>query len=264
LPPPSFEEQLEITKLYSLVGLNHGEVIASRPFRAPHHTASSAALIGGGSIPHPGEISLSHRGVLFMDELPEFPRNVLEVLRQPLEDGVITVARAARSATFPARFMLVATRNPCPCGYHGNDRCKCKPYSVLQYQRRLSGPLLDRIDLIIDVAPVERDDLTAQAPAESSAEVAKRVKAARRLQTKRFTGSPVELNSQMDGRAIKIHCSLDDTTQEVARHAIDQLGLSARAYNRILKVSRTIADLAGTQTIGLSHLSEALLYRARG
>jgi magnesium chelatase family protein len=263
LPPPSFDEQLEITKLHSLVGLNHGEVIATRPFRAPHHTASSAALIGGGSIPHPGEISLSHHGILFMDELPEFPRNVLEVLRQPLEDGMITVARAARSATFPARFMLVATRNPCPCGYHGNDRCKCKPYGVLQYQRRLSGPLLDRIDLIIDVAPVERDELTGQVPAETSAKVARRVQAARQLQQDRFQDSPIQLNSQMDGRAIKTHCHLDDTTQEVAKHAIDQLGLSARAYNRILKVSRTIADLAGAKTIGLAHLSEALLYRAR-
>jgi magnesium chelatase family protein len=263
LPIPSFDEQLEITKLHSLAGINQGQVVDQRPFRAPHHTASSAALIGGGTIPRPGEISLSHHGILFMDELPEFPRNVLEVLRQPLEDGRVTVARAARTSTFPARFMLVATRNPCPCGYHGSDRCRCKPYSVIQYQRRLSGPLIDRIDLILDILPVEREALIHQRPAESSATVARRVLSARRRQTKRYQESGISLNSQMDSQAIKAHCALDKACQEVADHAIQQLGLSARSYNRVLKVSRTIADLAGSTHISLPHLSEALLYRAR-
>ena len=264
LPPPTFEEMIEITKLYSLAGLNPGGVVSTRPFRAPHHTASSVALIGGGTIPKPGEISLSHQGILFLDELPEFPRSVLEVLRQPLEDGTVTVARAARVTTFPARFMLVATRNPCPCGYAGDtlQACNCSPAQILRYQRKLSGPLLDRIDLIIDVTRVEQKDLVAAKLAEPSSAVAARVQAARERQQKRF-GKGSYLNSSLTGPAVRQYCRLDTETSAVAGQAISRLSLSARSYNRILKVSRTIADLAEQDTIALPHFMEALQYRSR-
>ncbi len=263
LPPPTFQEMLEITKLYSLAGLNHDGVVRMRPLRAPHHTASSAALIGGGSVPRPGEISLSHHGVLFLDELPEFPRQVLEVLRQPLEDGQVSIARAARTTTFPAQFMLVATRNPCPCGYAGDNRCKCSAYAVHQYQRRLSGPLLDRIDLIIDVAPVGRDELTGQQTGEATTTIAIRVAAARKRQAERFTGPATKLNGRMTITDTQQFCRLDPETLTLAKQAVQRLRLSARAYNRILKVARTIADLAGADTITIQHFSEAMQYRAR-
>ncbi|HSX02321.1 MAG TPA: YifB family Mg chelatase-like AAA ATPase [Candidatus Saccharimonadia bacterium] len=264
LPPPSFEEILEITKLHSLAGLNHEGIMCQRPLRAPHHTASSTALIGGGAIPRPGEISLSHRGILFLDELPEFPRAVLEVLRQPLEDGHVTISRAARSATYPARFMLVGTRNPCPCGYAGDKRrCTCRQYQIIQYQKRLSGPLLDRIDLIIEVQPVNHEELVRRQPGESSQAIAARVAAARQLQAERFGSDTIQLNSQMDNKLLRRHCQIDAETANLARHAISRLGLSARGYGRTLKLARTIADLGGSETIKISHFSEALQYRGR-
>lgn len=263
LPPPTTEEILEVTKIYSLAGLNHDGIVRERPFRSPHHTASSAAMIGGGSTPRPGEISLAHHGLLFLDELPEFPRPVLEVLRQPLEDGHVTVARAARVVTFPARFMLVATRNPCPCGYAGDDRCRCSAHHINQYQRRLSGPLLDRIDLVVDVAPVKRDELTTQDRGENTTTVLKRVSAARNIQAARLESHHLKLNHEMDAPLLKQHCRLDSQTLIVAKSAIQQLGLSARAYTRVLKVARTIADLAGASAIELHHFTEALQYRPR-
>jgi magnesium chelatase family protein len=264
LPPPSFDEMIEITKLHSLAGRTlNGDIIRERPFRTPHHTASSIALVGGGAIPRPGEISLSHRGILLLDEVPEFGRDVLEALRQPLEDGTITVARAAQATTFPARFMLVATRNRCPCGYAGNGRCNCTPFQVIQYMRRLSGPLIDRIDLIVDVWPVKRRELINQTPAESTAVVAARVQAARRLQLQRWPNRPDLLNAYLDGPAAKQCCQLDAETSKLGSAAIGQLGLSARAYGRLLKVARTIADLDNSPAIKRDHLSEALQYRFR-
>ena len=263
LPPPSFDEMLEVTQIYSLAGLNHQGIMRSRPLRAPHHTASSAALIGGGSIPRPGEISLSHLGILFLDELPEFPRSVLEVLRQPLEDGQVTIARSARAVSFPARFMLVATRNPCPCGYYGDDRCCCTAHQVNQYKRRLSGPLLDRIDLVIDVRPVDRRDLIERQSSEATVIIAERVQRARAIQSQRFDGSSARLNHQMDNELVRRHCQLQAETLALAKQAVSQLRLSARSYLRILKVARTIADLADSSNIETEHFSEALQYRSR-
>ncbi len=265
LPEPSFEEMLEITKIYSLAGLTDGRLVSQRPLRAPHHTASSTALIGGGAIPRPGEISLSHNGVLFLDELPEFPRAVLEVLRQPLEEGSVTVARAARVVTFPADFTLIATRNPCPCGYAGDDRqtCTCSQGQIITYQRKLSGPLLDRIDLIVDVARIDQRDLMEATSREPTAAVALRVAAARAHQARRFSRSKLRLNSQMDNASLRRYCLLDDDTKPVAQAAISRFNLSARAYNRVLKVARTIADIAGSPDILLPHFTEALQYRPR-
>jgi magnesium chelatase family protein len=262
LPLPSYDEMLETTKIYSLAGLNNNDVITERPFRAPHHTASSVALIGGGTIPKPGEISLSHNGILFLDEIPEFPRQVLEVLRQPLEDGKITVSRAARSTNFPANFLLVATKNPCPCGYAGHQRCGCTAGQINNYTKRLSGPLLDRIDLVIEVMPVDRKDLINQTEAEPTSVIAKRVQKARDLQKNRFSDRPI-LNGAMDNQQIKQFCQLEEDAKRLADQAIETLGLSARAYGKTLKVSRTIADLDGSANISLAHLSEALQYRSR-
>jgi magnesium chelatase family protein len=263
IPPPTYDEMLETTKIHSLTGANNHKIITSRPFRAPHHTASSVSLIGGGSVPRPGEISLSHNGILFLDEVPEFPRQVLEVLRQPLEDGHITISRASRSTRFPANFMLVATRNPCPCGFAGSDtgHCDCNPGAIKQYAKRLSGPLLDRIDLIIEVQPVDRLDITERIEAEPSAAVASRVKVARAVQLRRFSNRPGCLNNNMTTDDLKKYCSLNDETKKVAKHAIAALGLTARSYTKAIKVARTIADLDNSETILLSHFSEALLYR---
>jgi magnesium chelatase family protein len=264
LPEPSFEEMIEITKLQNLAGSGTG-IIRSRPFRAPHHTASSVALIGGGASPRPGEISLSHGGVLFLDELPEFPRGVLEVLRQPLEDGAITIARAAGVVTFPARFMLVATQNPCPCGYNGDpsDRCRCKPATISLYRRKLSGPLLDRIDIVVNVARIDNDAIIARKSAEPSRPVAQRVAACRRIQLERLSGKDAFCNAHMTNRDIQMYCNIDNETAKLAAFAMRQLSLSARGYNRILKVARTIADLEGASNIQTHHFNEAMQYRPR-
>ena len=263
IPPPTYEEMLETTKIHSLTGANKHKIITGRPFRAPHHTASSVSLIGGGSIPKPGEISLSHNGILFLDEIPEFPRQVLEVLRQPLEDGHITISRAKRSARFPANFMLVATRNPCPCGYAGSDRCTCEVGQIVKYAKRLSGPLLDRIDLIIEVQPVDYHAIIEQKIAEPSCAVAQRVTAARKLQFKRFDGRPGCLNNNMATEDIKKYCKLNNASKQLAIQAIHTLGLSARSYGKAVKVARTIADLENSEDIKIHHFSEALQYRGR-
>lgn len=266
LPPLSSEEALETTKIHSVGGkLNGNGLVATRPFRAPHHTISDAGLCGGGVNPSPGEISLAHNGVLFLDELPEFKRQVLEVLRQPLEEGHITIARARTTVDYPARFMLVASMNPCPCG-HLNDpmrNCVCAPPQVQRYLSRISGPLMDRIDLHIEVTPVPFEELNHRSDAEPSSAVRKRVVAARLIQEERFRSTQgVHCNAQMHSRLVRVHCKLDESCQKLMKMAIHRLGLSARAYDRILKVARTIADLNRAESIGPEHLSEAIQYRS--
>ncbi|MDP4038833.1 MAG: YifB family Mg chelatase-like AAA ATPase [bacterium] len=263
LPRPSKEEMLEITKVHGLAGNNTDSIITSRPFRSPHHTTSDIALIGGGQWPKPGEVSLAHRGILFLDELPEFPRHVLEVMRQPIEDGVITISRAKASLNFPAQFMLIAAQNPCPCGYAGDPivECQCSLSQITKYQRKISGPLLDRIDLVINVSRVKEDDLIKQNKSESSKEVAERISAARKLQSKRFDLTHTKTNAQMTNQQIKKYCKLDEKTQNLAKSAITRLGLSARSFMRTLKVARTIADLDSSNRILTNHLAEALQYR---
>ncbi len=267
LPPLTSDEALETTKIHSVVGKlrNRLGLIATRPFRAPHHTISDAGLCGGGIDPRPGEISLAHNGVLFLDELPEFKRQVLEVLRQPLEAGCITISRARLSVEYPARFMLVASMNPCPCG-HLNDphrECVCAPPQVQRYLAKISGPLMDRIDLHIEVSPVPFDELDRRGEGEPSAAVRARVVAARALQSERFDGLPgVYCNAQMQSRQVRAYCALDDAGRQLMKMAIQRLGLSARAYDRILKVARTIADLAAVPDIRPEHLSEAIQYRS--
>lgn len=264
LPPPTLSEMLEITHIHSLVGENHQDIITTRPFRNPHHTASNIALIGGGQWPRPGEISLAHRGVLFLDELPEFPRNVLEVLRQPLEDGVVTVSRASATYQFPAKFLLVAAQNPCPCGYYGDEKatCNCSPSQINRYATKVSGPLIDRIDLIVQVDKTDHKKLMSQPKEETSAEVSKRVVAARKLQKARFVDNSTTLsNSQMTNQEVKKHCSLDESASEILETALTSMNLSARSYMRVLKVSRTIADLDNSNSIQVKHIAEALQYR---
>jgi len=264
LPPITFEEALETTKIHSVAGFTDARgLLTTRPFRSPHHTISDAGLIGGGAIPKPGEVSLSHHGVLFLDELPEFERNVLEVLRQPLEDQKVTISRAAMSLTFPASFMLVAAMNPCPCGYFNDPtrECKCTPPQIQRYISKISGPLLDRIDIHIDVPAVKVSELSAQEATEGSAEIRERVNRARKLQHERFVGEPVYCNAQMTPRLIRKYCSLAAGPQTLLERAITRWGLSARAYDRILKVSRTIADLGGKEQIAEQHISEAVQYR---
>ena len=266
LPSMSLEEALETTKIHSVAGLLGADhsLCVERPFRAPHHTISDAGLIGGGSVPRPGEVSLAHGGVLFLDELPEFRRNVLEVLRQPLEDGVVTLSRAALSLTYPARFMLAAAMNPCPCGYFG-DRlhpCRCSPFDIERYRSRVSGPLLDRIDIHLEVPAVAYRDLVAVEPAESSAVVRQRVDAARAVQRHRFRGQPgVHANAHMSARALRRHCPVTGAVEGLLREAVTRLSLSARAYHRILKIARTIADLAGSEELAPVLVSEAIQYR---
>ena len=264
LPPPSFEEIIDITKVHSIAGTHQSGVITTRPFRSPHHTASDIALIGGGQNPRPGEISLSNHGVLFLDELPEFRRSVLEVLRQPLEDRMVTVARASRSVTYPARFMMIATQNPCPCGYYGDELrdCSCTPAQIVRYNKKISGPLLDRIDLIVNVKRVDQSKLLSGEGGEPGAAIAKRVKASRARQQTRFENSR-KTNADMTNADIKRYCQLDTKAQDILAQATKTLDLTARAYMRILKVARTIADLSGAANISTPHLTEALQYRVQ-
>lgn len=267
LPQMDQRESLEVTRIYSVSGLidRSNPLVATRPFRSPHHTASPAAIVGGGSNPRPGEITLAHRGVLFLDELPEFPRAVLEALRQPLEDGSILVSRASVRLRFPARMTLVASQNPCPCGYYGDPsvRCQCSPRQLERYRHRISGPLLDRIDLF---AQVPRQNIEALEPAESgepSERVRKRVECARAVQRQRFNGSATFVNAEMSLTELRRFCVVDDRTQLLLRTSATSLNLSGRAYHRVLKVARTIADLTGSERIGETHIAEALQYRKR-
>ncbi|MDO8560121.1 MAG: YifB family Mg chelatase-like AAA ATPase [bacterium] len=267
LPQMTDEEVLEVTRIYSVAGLLPPGVplVRQRPFRSPHHSASAISLVGGGSTPKPGEVTLAHRGVLFLDEFPEFPRAALEHLRQPLEDGVVTVARVAASVRFPARFLLVAAANPCPCGYLSDPQrpCVCSPTQVLRYRKRISGPMLDRIDLHMEVPPVQFEKLAAPQPGESTAAVRTRVQQARNRQTARFTAaaSGALTNAEMGLEDLKIFVRLDEATVAFLRQAVPKLQLSARGYHRALKVARTIADLAGEEAIAQHHVAEALQYR---
>jgi len=266
LPPMTLDEALEVTKIHSIAGTlaSHQPLVTTRPFRAPHHTISDAGLLGGGTHPMPGEVSLAHHGVLFLDELPEFHRNVLEVLRQPLEDGLVTITRASATVTFPCRFMLVAAMNPCPCGYYGDPRreCRCTPLQIQRYRNRISGPLLDRIDIHVEVPAVRYSDLSSIARGESSAAIRERVVAARKVQQERFKNSPgVHCNANMRARDVQRFARPDSPGQELLRAAVAELHLSARAYDRILKVARTIADLDGSADVRASHVAEAIQYR---
>ncbi len=265
LPDMSREEMIESTEIHSVAGMTSpsNPIVSVRPFRAPHHTVSAAGLSGGGTIPHPGEISLAHNGVLFLDELPEFQREALEVLRQPLEDGVVTVSRVSGSVTFPSRFMLVCAMNPCKCGWYGHPsgRCRCSINDVRRYHSRISGPLLDRIDIIVEVPALEYDELRRKAPAESSAEIKKRVDAARAVQRKRLGDDGTMCNAHIDSRHLREICALSDEGEILMHEAFDKMHLSARSYDRILRVARTIADLAGSERIESEHIAEAIQYR---
>lgn len=268
LPPMTFEESVETTKIWSVAGLMSSEesLVTQRPFRSPHHTTSSVALIGGGSYPKPGEVSLAHNGVLFLDELTEFKRDVLEVLRQPLEDKIVTVSRAKNTLTFPASFMLIASMNPCPCGNYGSTikECTCNPYQVTKYRSKISGPLMDRIDIQLEVPALKIEEITSDTNntvSETSAVIRQRVIAARKIQLDRFKGKKIYCNAQMGPKEIKKYCVLGDKSKTLLKTAIEKLGFSARAYDRILKVARTIADLDNSQTISVQHISEAIKYR---
>jgi magnesium chelatase family protein len=265
LPGMTFDEALESTRIHSVAGLlKDGQpLLATRPFRAPHHTISDVALIGGGQVPKPGEVSLAHNGVLFLDELPEFKRNVLEVLRQPLENGEVTVSRAVASVTYPASFMLVSAMNPCPCGYLGDPRhqCTCTPGQIHRYRRKVSGPLLDRIDIHIEVPAVPYKELSTDYAGETSETIRERVLRARGIQLERFKADKIYCNGQMKTRHIKKFCKLKEDAHSLLDAAMQRLGLSARAYMRILKVSRTISDLEGSADIRSHHVSEAIQYR---
>jgi magnesium chelatase family protein len=265
IPDMSLEEALETTKVYSVAGLLPKEraLVAARPFRAPHHTVSEAGLVGGGSIPRPGEVSLAHNGVLFLDELPEFRRPALEVLRQPLEDAVVTISRAKMSLSFPSRFMLAAAMNPCPCGWLGSPsrRCRCSPHQIQAYLNRISGPLLDRIDIHLEVPAVRYKELTDERRGEPSAMIRDRVNRARDVQRRRFAGQNIYCNARMTTRDVEQWCRPDDEGENLIRTAIEKLGLTARAYHRVLKLSRTIADLAGDEALAAGHVSEAIQYR---
>jgi magnesium chelatase family protein len=266
LPAMTLAEAIETTRIHSVAGLtgNRTALVTTRPFRAPHHTISDAGLIGGGHVPMPGEVSLAHNGVLFLDELPEFRRHVLEVLRQPLEDGIVTIARASMSVTFPARLMLVGAMNPCPCGQRGHPEktCSCSPLDVKKYLSRISGPLLDRIDLHVEVPPVQYRDLASAAPEESSATIRARSHAARTLQQQRYAADGLFCNAHMLPRHLRVYCRLDAGGRQLLEAAMGRLGLSARGYDRVLKVARTIADLAGVESIGVEHVAEAIQYRS--
>lgn len=266
LPEMTFAESIETTKIHSVAGILPPDVpiITKRPFRAPHHTVSNAGLSGGGSIPRPGEISLAHNGVLFLDELPEYSRGAMEALRAPLEDGVVTISRAAGSLTYPCSIMLVAAMNPCPCGFYGHPTkaCTCAPGAGKRYLARISGPMLDRFDLHIEVPPVDFTELNSTAPAESSAEIRRRVNKARQIQTQRYAGSGVFCNARLTPALLKQHCLLTDRASATLQMAFEKLGLSARAYDRLLKVSRTLADLDGAEKIDTAHISQAIHFRS--
>jgi magnesium chelatase family protein len=266
LPAMGFDEALETTKIHSIVGLlpRQDALVSTRPFRSPHHTISDAGLIGGGTVPKPGEVSLAHNGVLFLDELLEFKKNVLEMLRQPLEDAQVTISRAATTLTYPADFMLVAAMNPCPCGYLGDGlhSCTCTPLMIQRYRRRLSGPLLDRIDLHIEVPRISHRELSTDDEAENSESIRARVERARQVQRERFAGSNTLCNAAMKPRQLRKFCALNEAGQQLMEMVTDRLGFSARTYTRLLKVARTIADLEGCEQIQQSHLAEAIQYRS--
>ncbi len=266
LPPLSLHEALETTKIHSVAGRLGGnaQLVTQRPFRSPHHTISDVALVGGGGVPQPGEISLAHNGILFLDELPEFKRTVLEVMRQPLEECKVTISRARISVEFPTNFMLIASMNPCPCGYynHPEKECVCGSGQVQRYLNKVSGPLLDRIDLHVEVTPVSFDQMTQDRKAESSAEIRERVIKAREIQQERFKGLGIHSNAMMGSQMVKEVCQINDAGRTLLKRAMERLGLSARAYDRILKVSRTIADLAASEEIRIEHLAEAIQYRS--
>jgi magnesium chelatase family protein len=272
LPRMTAEEALEVTKIYSISGnLGPGQaLVRTRPFRSPHHTTSRIGLIGGGTHPKPGEISLAHRGVLFLDEFPEFPRHVLEALRQPVEDGIVTISRAAGSLTFPANFILVTAENPCPCGYLGDPRksCRCTAHQIVQYKQKVSGPILDRIDMHIEVPAVKTEKLVkktdnSKSLAEGSKQVRERVQKARDRQLRRFKSKNIFSNAELTAKEIHNFCAVTDEAETLLRQAVSQMALSARAYHKVLKVSRTITDLTGVEKILPEHVAEALQYRPR-
>ena len=260
-----FDESIDVTKIYSVAGMiaDKGALVRTRPFRAPHHTISYSALVGGGRIPKPGEVSLAHHGVLFLDELPEFSRNVLEALRQPMEDRVVTISRANAAITYPCGFMLVASMNPCPCGFFGEgDKCKCSEREVNRYLDKISGPLLDRIDMHVEAARVNYKDFEEGRAAKSSREIRDEVRRAQDTQAARYAGEKISLNAELHGGAIDAHCRLDEESRALVKKIYDVMGLSARGYHKILKLARTIADLAGADNISAAHISEAVQYRA--
>ncbi|OQY14407.1 MAG: ATP-dependent protease [Desulfobacteraceae bacterium 4572_187] len=265
LPPITFDEAIETTKIFSVVGMlkKNQALVTERTFRSPHHTISDAGLIGGGHIPRPGEVSLAHNGVLFLDELSEYKKHVLEVLRQPLEDLQVTISRAASTITYPSSFMLIAAMNPCPCGYLSDPKheCTCTYNQIHKYRSKISGPLLDRIDIHVEVPAVPYKDLMGDSDAEPSEEIRKRVESARSIQSGRFVRTKIYCNAQMSSRHIKKYCVIDEVSADILESAIDKLGLSARAYNRILKIARTIADIEGITDIQVDHISEAIQYR---
>lgn len=270
LPTLTEDEALEVTKIYSITGnLPEGEsIITKRPFRSPHHTTSRIGLIGGSTNPMPGEISLAHRGVLFLDEFPEFPRSVMESLRQPMEDGVVSISRAKGSVTYPAKFLLVAASNPCPCGYFGDKKraCTCLPGMISRYQKRISGPILDRIDIHVDVPSVETQKLISKnenVKSESSKDIQQRVQNAREIQLKRFSGTPLKSNAEMSTRDAKRFCEISDEVRTILTSAVATMDLTARSYFKVIKISRTIADLSGEESITVNHVAEALQYRPK-
>jgi magnesium chelatase family protein len=267
LPPPSDEEALDITKIYSVAGLLPSDtpLMRYRPFRAPHYTISNAGLVGGGHFPKPGEVSLSHRGVLFLDELPEFGHNLLETLRQPLEDKVVTISRAQGSVSFPASFMLVGAMNPCPCGFYGDPfkQCTCTPSIVSRYQHRISGPFLDRVDIFIEVPHIDYEKLADNRLGEKSEVVQARVIAAREIQTARLKGTKLTSNAEFSASEVRQFCQVEEAAQSLLKAAMKQLYLSARAFHRVLKLARTIADLEASETIKTHHVAEAIQYRPK-
>ena len=266
LPSMTFDESIETTKIHSVAGALSSDtpLIVTRPFRAPHHTVSAAGLSGGGIVPRPGEISLSHNGVLFLDEFPEFSRQAMEVLRAPLEDGKVTISRASGRLTYPCEFSLVAAMNPCPCGFFGHPKkkCICSPMAVKKYLGRISGPMLDRLDIHVEVPAVEYDELTGRSDGETSAEIKKRVERAREIQQKRYKGTKITCNARLDSAHLQKYCVLTPDADRIMRTAFENLGLSARAYDRILKIARTVADLDGEEKIGSTHIAQAIQFRS--